>query len=270
MRSGELIASRLRVMTWNVWWRYGPWEERSPAIEKTLREVDADLIALQEVWGEGENNFAAELGAKLGLEHAYEARKIRKGIGFGNAVLSRWPIVRTAVRHLPALADADEQRLVMMAEVDGPRGPLQLFCTHLNYRLGHSHVRQRQNAAIARFVADNVRSAFPPIVCGDFNAAPDTDEMRMLAGQTTCPVDGLVFRDAWRDAGDGGPGLTWDKVNPFAAAELETDQRIDYVLVGQPGERGAGHVVSCEVRGNEPVDGVWPSDHLAVVAELRY
>jgi hypothetical protein len=29
-------------------------------------------------------------------------------------------------------------------------------------------------------------------------------------------------------------------------------------------------VVDCRVAGNEPVDGVWPSDHHAVLAEIRY
>ena len=46
----DLIDTRLRVATWNVWWRFGPWAERQPAIAETLRRIDADVIALQEVW----------------------------------------------------------------------------------------------------------------------------------------------------------------------------------------------------------------------------
>ncbi len=38
----------------------------------------------------------------------------------------------------------------------------------------------------------------------------------------------------------------------------------------RPEARGAGHVVDCRIAGNEPVGGVWPSDHHAVLAELRY
>ena len=92
----------------------------------------------------------------------------------------------------------------------------------------------------------------------------------MLKGLTTCPVEGLVIHDAWDVAGGGGPGLTWDNANPYAVAEFEPDRRIDYIFLGWPEARGAGHVVECCVTGNEPVDGVWPSDHHAVLAEVRY
>lgn len=92
----------------------------------------------------------------------------------------------------------------------------------------------------------------------------------MLTGLTTCPVEGLVFHDAWLAAGDGGAGYTWDNANPYAVAEFEPNRRIDYILAGRPQAGGAGHVVDCQVAGNEPVDGVWPSDHHAVLAELRY
>src|SRR5262245_33223956 len=48
----DLIQSRLRVLTWNLWWRFGPWQARQPAIIATLRRIDADVIALQETWND--------------------------------------------------------------------------------------------------------------------------------------------------------------------------------------------------------------------------
>ena len=42
------------------------------------------------------------------------------------------------------------------------------------------------------------------------------------------------------------------------------------MFVGWPKAGGAGHVTRCTVEALEPVDGVVPSDHLAVLAELRY
>ena len=92
----------------------------------------------------------------------------------------------------------------------------------------------------------------------------------MLTGLTTCPVEGLFFHDAWGGAGGEGPGYTWDNDNPYASAKFEANRRIDYILVGWPEARGAGHIVDCRIAGNEPVGGVWPSDHHAVLAELRY
>ncbi len=264
------IESRLKVLTWNIWWRFGPWEQRQPAIATTLKRLDADIIALQEVWSDETANQAAELAAGLGYHHVFARSMDIKGVGFGNALLSRWPIARQDTVGLYGQEETDEARLALFAEVDGPRGPVPVFCTHLNWRFEHSHIRQRQVEDLARFV-DGMRPwSFPPVVCGDFNASPESEELRMLKGLTTCPVEGLFFHDAWCVAGGDGPGMTWDNANPYVMEELEPDRRIDYILVGWPEARGAGHVVDCRVAGNQPIGGVWPSDHHAVLAELRY
>jgi endonuclease/exonuclease/phosphatase family metal-dependent hydrolase len=266
----DLISTRLRVLTWNVWWRFGPWEARQPAITTTLRGVDADVVALQEVWGEvGGANQAARLADELGYEHAFVPGFDDGEIAFGLAVLSRWPIVATETRSLPTLEGVDEFRIALKAEVDGPRGPFEVYTTHLNWRFDESHVRQLQVRALADMVAASETRTYPAIVCGDFNADPMSDEVRMLTGRAAVPVPRLVFHDAWDVAGDG-PGHTWSNANPFAACDLEPDRRIDYVFVGWPKARGAGHVVGATVEAVEPVDGVYPSDHYAVLAELRY
>ena len=270
MDPNDLIETRLRVLSWNVWWQYGPWRERIPAIENVLEVVDADLIALQEVWAESGQSFAGHLGERFGYEHVYHTRNVRNGVGFGNAILSRWPIERSEVRELPGEEGRDEKRLVLGIETSGPRGPIQVFCTHLNYLIHDSHVRQRQVATVAQLVEDMSPREYVPIVCGDFNAVSSSDEIRMLTGETVCPVAGRSFVDAWAQAGEGRAGFTWDNTNPFAGSELEPDKRIDYIFAGYPKARGAGHVLECKIVGNQPLDGMWPSDHFAVVAELRY
>ncbi len=264
------IETRLKVLTWNIWWRFGPWEQRQPAIATTLKRLDADIIALQEVWSDEATNQAAELAAELRYHHVFASSMDIKEFGFGNAFLSRWPITRQDSVILYGQKETDEGRLALFAEIDGPRGLIPVFSTHLNWRYEHSHIRQRQVADLARFV-DGMRPwSFPPIVCGDFNASPESEELRMLKGLTTCPVEGLFFHDAWNVAGGDGSGFTWENMNPYVVEELEPNRRIDYILVGEPKARGAGHVVDCRVTGNEPIDGVWPSDHHAVSAELRY
>ena len=55
---GPLVETHVRIATWNIWARYGPWEERAPVIESTLREIDADIVGLQEVWDDGTRNQA--------------------------------------------------------------------------------------------------------------------------------------------------------------------------------------------------------------------
>ncbi len=266
----DLIETRLRVLTWNIWWRFGPWEARQPAIAATLRHVDADVIALQEVWAEvGGANQAAILADELGYHHVFAPGFDDGEVAFGLAVLSRWPIAASEARSLPSFPGVDELRVLLKAEVDGPRGRFELYTTHLNWRYDESHVRQLQVKALAEAVAASDGRTYPAIVCGDFNADPQSDEIRMLTGRAAVPVPRLVFHDAWEVAGDG-PGDTWSNANPFAARDLEPERRIDYVFVGWPKARGAGHVVGAAVEGVDPIDGAYPSDHYAVLAELRY
>src|SRR5437773_9172905 len=47
---GPLITTRVRIATWNLWGRYGPWEERLSVIIDNLCAINADILALQEVW----------------------------------------------------------------------------------------------------------------------------------------------------------------------------------------------------------------------------
>jgi endonuclease/exonuclease/phosphatase family metal-dependent hydrolase len=271
----ERVETRLRVLSWNVWWRFGPWEERQPAILETIRRVDPDIVCLQEVWetrdGESQPRALADaLGfqyvaaAGLGLDVAPES--------MGNAILSRWPIAGARAAQLPAPQGLDELRTVLRADVDGPRGPLQVFCTHLNWRLDQSHVRQLQVAAMCEYIGSTSDDrSYPPVLCGDFNAEPESAEIRQLTGLAAVPSEKLVFLDAWRVSGGGGPGWTWSRLNPFTAADPEPDRRIDYVFAGYPSGDGArGEILAARVEGVEPVDDVQPSDHYGISAELRY
>jgi endonuclease/exonuclease/phosphatase family metal-dependent hydrolase len=131
-------------------------------------------------------------------------------------------------------------------------------------------VRERQVLALAEHVrAHRPRNGFPPIVCGDFNAEPESAEIRYLQGLQSLDGSSVHFVDAFRDAGEG-PGLTWSNRNPYARPWLEPERRIDYVFVGPPRRPdGLGMVLSARVVGDEPEAGVWWTDHFGVLAELR-
>jgi len=131
-------------------------------------------------------------------------------------------------------------------------------------------VRTAQVRRLADFVAEHATDcAYPPVVTGDLNAEPGSDELRLLGGLLTAPaVPGQVLVDAWRYADAGQPGFTWDHRNGYLANSIVPDSRIDYILAGPP-RQGRGRVRSAELAGTAPVDSVWPSDHFAVVAELE-
>ena len=91
-------------MTWNVWWRFGDWEPRQNAIQQVLKEVDADIVCLQEVWSseDGEDQVR-NLATSLGMHYARTPEKWWKGHSFGNAILSKYPITKTECEQLPPL-----------------------------------------------------------------------------------------------------------------------------------------------------------------------
>lgn len=267
---GQLIETRLRVVTWNVWARQGPWLARQEAILRTLVEIDADIVALQEVWMEyPAHSQAAAIARDLDMVYTFRPNWREDGCDVGNAILSRWPIVEVDSTPIPA-EDPDRSRSVLMAKVAGPRGPLTVYTTHLTYAPDGSRLRQRQVESVAEFVAATRSSEFPPILAGDFNAAPDSDEIRMLTGERPVPVPGLVFYDAWAFTGQSAAGYTWSNSNPYIRPRLEPERRIDYLLVGAPVAGGAGNILRARLAGAGHDGAVVPSDHYAVVTELRY
>lgn len=191
-------------------------------------------------------------------------------VDIGNAVLSRWPVVERETLVLPAPPDLADGRAALYARVAAPSFDIPFFTTHLTSAGHASAVRRAQVTALAELVARHRGGTpFPPVVTGDFNAWPDSDEVRLFGGtRTASAVPGQVLYDAWDYADPTAPAATWSPENPYAARVLEPAVRIDYIHVGPPGPVGEGHVRHVRRAGHGPVDGVWPSDHAAVVADL--
>lgn len=258
----------MRVLTWNVWGRFGDWPTRQFGIYHTLALLDPDVIALQETWRAGdEPSQAARLAEQLNHYHVDAHPHLYAGEGRGLAVLSRWPIRNHDSYPLPDGGAPTEHRLALHVDISTPDGTLPLWNTHLNWRPDHSYVRQAQVRALLEHIAKDGRSWLPPVLCGDFNARPTADEIRMLTGLSAVPVPGLVFQDAWDIAGDGGAGHTWSHANPEAAKERHGNARVDYVLVGwEPGRHG--RILHAQVVEGQRPRQVWPSDHFALLAHL--
>jgi endonuclease/exonuclease/phosphatase family metal-dependent hydrolase len=97
------IETRLRVLSWNLWWRYGPWESRRPAIAATLARLDADVIALQEVTPPLLDMLAREpwVRDRYGLSDVDGTTFTDYGV----VLLSRLPVERTELHELPSHMD---------------------------------------------------------------------------------------------------------------------------------------------------------------------
>jgi endonuclease/exonuclease/phosphatase family metal-dependent hydrolase len=276
---------RLRVVTLNVWNRSGPWPERLRLIREELSRLDPHVVGLQEVMRvvrpgtiaplTPEHDQAAEIANGFDFEIGYAgAADYGNGLVMGNAVLSRFPLFETHAFRLPD-AGSGEPRALLYALAGAPWGRLPIFVTHLNWRFDHGYVRLKQVAFVADRIAEcaPVQAGFlPPVLMGDFNAAPEADEIRYLSGLHVLDGKSVYFADAWVFAGDGSPGATYDPKNDYARKSREPPRRIDYVFTRGPDAELRGEPLSARLAFHEPATSssgtLWPSDHFGVYAEI--
>jgi endonuclease/exonuclease/phosphatase family metal-dependent hydrolase len=203
-------------------------------VEAAVMNLNADIVALQEVWSpdDGHDPVAAaakSLGASLHREALWAAPSHRElaGSGPGSSgmtVLSRFPVTGYDVIDLGQLRGDRVRRRAQLLTIDlGDRGLVRLAATHLSHRL----VSPVQLGALVRRL-DGTR--VPTIIAGDLNM-PGVVAGRLPRYSRTVH------------------GRTWP-------AELPIMQ-LDHILAG-PGVNGAGGRVL-------PAAG---SDHLPVRARL--
>lgn len=260
----------VRVATWNIWWRHGDLDARSPAILDSLRSIDADVVGLQEVCSR-EPDQVAWLTDELDRHVVSAPGGEDDRFTIVNAIVSRWPILQWDWRYLD-VGEMPKHRTVIWAQVDHPAGPWDVFTTHLSHGFDQSELRCRQLAEIAGWVSErraaNKDALLPPMLTGDLNAVPDSDEIRRLTGRSAPPVPGLVFTDVWEQVGEGD-GVTYSDANPYVNDSAWPERRLDYLLVGWPRRRPNGNPSEVRRFGLDPVDGAIASDHWGVVADLQ-
>jgi endonuclease/exonuclease/phosphatase family metal-dependent hydrolase len=155
----------LRVVTYNVKW--------SRYIDRAIHVLshrepltDADIVVLQEMDPEGTRRIADALG----MNWIYYPAAIhpKRGLDFGNAVLSRWPIVadrKVILPHIAGLRDA--QRIAAAATVMVDSTPVRVYSAHLGTPSDIRPAKRRDQARA--IVAD--ASEYPlVIVAGDMNS----------------------------------------------------------------------------------------------------
>ncbi len=259
-RSEPRRPGPLRVLSLNVlhgFPHFGTLEARLGLVAAEILEDDADLVLLQEVpWTPGLGNGAAHLAALVGQNHVFMAANgNRRTIFFeeGAAILSRFPLGEVAGFELEPRAGLFEQRIVLHARVAAPGGPIDAFSTHLTN--GAAERNRGQADSLRRWVDRRAGARF--VVAGDFNALPDSPQMRRLASDWT---------DAWSAARSGEAGETCCAALA-AGPGAPLRERIDFLFTA-PGARvrTARRVLA------EPVahGGAWlrASDHAGLFVEL--
>jgi endonuclease/exonuclease/phosphatase family metal-dependent hydrolase len=246
----------VRVVTFNT--HHGVGEDARhdlPRLAKVLATVDADVICLQEVdryFGDRSEDVdqALLLSRALDMQLAWGPAIDEPRPGdqqprqYGNALLSRLPILVSDVHRLPGGGEP-RSALRTMLELDG--GTLWVTNTHLS--TGEPGRRGEQVSALAGLHTDSMAAG---VLVGDFNAGPDAPELAALHGR---------FADSWDLAGNRGDRAGWrfwQRDEGHTHPAHSPHRRIDQVWVSSGVSVAAAQVLDA--------DGA--SDHLPLMVDL--
>lgn len=154
----------LTIATYNIHAAVGADGRYAPdRIIDVLHELQADIIALQEVplGGTAADNVLAIVADATGYESAEGAACTTPERRYGNAVLSRWPIL--SVRAIDLSFGSREPRGALDADVECDGDLLRVVATHLGLRPAE---RRHQ---IRRLLDVFDTEEMPVILLGDIN-----------------------------------------------------------------------------------------------------
>jgi endonuclease/exonuclease/phosphatase family metal-dependent hydrolase len=232
----------LRVATYNIHRCRGMDRRVIPSrITEVLRDIDADVVAMQEVIGAGPSgqDQAEEIGAALGMGWVMASVRHLRRHHFGNVVMSRFPIVHHSQYDLSWRTC--EPRACQRADLElGGGRRLHVYNVHLGTAVLE---RRYQATRLASYVHDR-RVEGPKVILGDFN-----EWMRGLATRTLSSLFESV---------DLRTHLRRRKTYPGIFPVLHLDH-IYY--------EGLVEVRSVELPRNRKA--LMASDHLPLVANLR-
>jgi endonuclease/exonuclease/phosphatase family metal-dependent hydrolase len=171
MKQGD----KFRIVTYNVHKCVGVDRRLSPArIVSVLKEIKADIIALQEVLciqgRDSQSDQAHFIAGELGFNYCMgHNRKLREGI-YGNLVLSRFPLLEYE-NHDISVAGREE-RGCLRVDVGMPKEGAKEGRLHVyNVHLGTSFIERRHQARklISESILSDSTRPGPRVMLGDFN-----------------------------------------------------------------------------------------------------
>ncbi|CAA0383214.1 unnamed protein product [Arabidopsis thaliana] len=160
------LSMRSPVCLPSCWWDQESFNGYSSrrSIAELLRELDADILALQDVKAEEETLMKplSDLASALGMKYVFAESWAPE---YGNAILSKWPIKKWRVQRI---ADVDDFRNVLKVTVEIPwAGDVNVYCTQLDHL--DENWRMKQIDAITR------GDESPHILLGGLNSLDGSD-----------------------------------------------------------------------------------------------
>jgi len=221
----------LKVVTWNIAFAEEI-EQAMVELGETEELREADLILLQEM----DENGVDQIARALDYNYVYYPASVhsRHDRNFGNAVLSRWPIVGSAKVILPHKNPSNDQiRIATRATVDVDGRQIPAYSVHTEtFWLGPEQ-RSDQITAVAQEAQMMLAQGYDhAVIGGDFNTlTPDS----LDALTSTLAEVGFewVSQEAGQTLAMAGLGVTLDHIfaanmDPLAAGVFTESEASDH------------------------------------------
>lgn len=232
---------RLRILSYNIHHAEGVDGKLDiPRIAQVILSVDPDLVALQEVDKNtirtGKVNQDIELSRLTKMNSVFGSNITFQGGQYGNAILSKFPIIKNKNFLLPNV-DSGEQRGLLQSQIQiSNKENVLFFSTHLDHRRSDTE-RLASAKAINQIISLDNKS--PAILAGDFNDVPDSPTLKEL-------------------------GKVWLRTNKKILRTIpasKPSRQIDYIFV-QPKERW-------KIIESQILDEDIASDHRAIFSIIE-
>jgi endonuclease/exonuclease/phosphatase family metal-dependent hydrolase len=157
----------MRIVTYNIHKARGMDGRVSiKRIADVLSGLDADIVALQEIFSDCDSQIGQVqmLESELGLTSVFGRTRHHHGRPYGNALLSRWPII--ASREMDLTWAHHTRRGCIRADLKTPFGILHVF----NIHMGMSYFERRhqvKSLLASKEIHDDLIG--PRVLVGDFN-----------------------------------------------------------------------------------------------------
>jgi endonuclease/exonuclease/phosphatase family metal-dependent hydrolase len=271
------MATHARVVVQNLWGRRGDWGARRSVLTNGFEELQPDLVALPEsVVNDEYDQVLDVLGDDFHVVHQQD-RESGDGSdvepGQGHSLASRWPVgeVRELDLHVTPTTEGFACG-TLAAEIVAPEplGTLIFAFHNPSWKLHQAYERELQAVEAARFLHEFAEGrARHVVLAADLDADPESASARFWSGRQALGGTSVCYRDAWESTHPGEPGHTFTPENPIMIGRDWPFRRIDYLFVRCGEHEGPTlEITSCECLFEEPIDGVWASDHFGLRVDL--